>query len=42
MTGYAVVRAVPDSEPVEINWSACVYADWITEELKEELADDGR
>lgn len=36
--GCYVVRALPDTEPVEFPWPRSVHADWITEELKEELS----
>ncbi|GAB1326931.1 hypothetical protein [Streptomyces sennicomposti] len=34
-----IVRPVPDTEPVEVNFSRCVYASWpwLTEEVMEEL-----
>lgn len=34
--GYQIVRAAPDTEPVEFPWHASVYASWITEADKRE------
>lgn len=35
--GCRIVRALPDPEPVEFPWPKSIHADWITEDLKEEL-----
>lgn len=35
-----IVRAVPYLEPVEMKWSPCVYASWITPEMIREANEE--
>lgn len=39
--GWRIVRPVPDLEPAVFDKPRCLYADWITPDLMEELEEEG-